>query len=566
MLRGRIRLRFDLLDQLQHLLADVVELFRRAAHDGAGRLVADKDQEFVFDELDALALVNDQNGRMKEGYLYDPQGRLAARLDSGAQVVESIVHDGVQMVESFDSGGSLRWPANWGPGLDNLVSLTTQGTEYFTINDGKANIVGWVSSQTGNLEAFAEYTPEGRGTYTDDANSTLCEEVDSIRCAKPFGLPFGFHSGYSSSTTGLVYFRNRWYSPEAAQWLSHDPLGFVDSFNLYAFNAFDPVNLVDPLGFDADSLSGAALETGAADTGIVKLPKPDMDLFWTLACALNATCRDRDRSYVRNENSSPLVDDATAARVEDLVADGLAGAAGIGLGFACSMLPGCQKVPSSSRALGSHERAFNIGVVAGSAVAAVAGTVEMIGGALAAAGVLPEALSEVGLPAVPVTVEGSRLLLTHGAIAIAQAGNVAAAATLQVAMSSTGGPGDGPPKPKPSAPEDSAGTSKNGGGRAETNVPETKSVDQLLEGTTKRPPTMGSAKQYEKAGGFEQANKDFDALGLSDVRDLGGGVRVGKLSTGEYVNVRPTSGGKGGVPGPPTLEIQYNKPVKIRYE
>ncbi|MEW6434150.1 MAG: RHS repeat-associated core domain-containing protein [Myxococcota bacterium] len=61
-------------------------------------------------------------------------------------------------------------------------------------------------------------------------------------------MPFGFHTALKSEGTGLLYFRNRWYSTTAGQWLSRDALGPVDSHNLYAFNGFDSVNFVDPWG------------------------------------------------------------------------------------------------------------------------------------------------------------------------------------------------------------------------------------------------------------------------------------------------------------------------------
>lgn len=159
------------------------------------------------------------------------------------------MHDGAQMVESFDRKGNVLWSASWASGIDDLISIYKEDGEYLAIEDGKANIVGWYLSSK-DLVSFTEYTPEGRGRYFDDYHGTVCEEVDDVRCPKPFDLPFGFHSAYSSSTTGLVYFRNRWYSPEAAQWLSQDPLGFVDSFDLYAFNAFDSVNFFDPMGLE----------------------------------------------------------------------------------------------------------------------------------------------------------------------------------------------------------------------------------------------------------------------------------------------------------------------------
>lgn len=98
--------------------------------------------------------------------------------------------------------------------------------------------------------------------------------------------------------------------------------------------------------------------------------------------------------------------------------------------------------------------------------------------------------------------------------------------------------------------------SLGGGGGSAKNT-----VDDILEGTTPGPKTKGRTTQVEKPGGFDQANKDFDALGLSDVRPIDGGGRVGKLPDGRTVIVRPQS-----THGAPTLEVQAGKnKIKIRY-
>lgn len=85
-------------------------------------------------------------------------------------------------------------------------------------------------------------------------------------------------------------------------------------------------------------------------------------------------------------------------------------------------------------------------------------------------------------------------------------------------------------------------------------------IDQVLKNTTARPATKGRARQYDKNGGINQANADFDSMALSNIRNIPNG-RMGKMKDGTMVNVRSTSSGK-----EPTLEIQIpKKPIKIRY-
>lgn len=53
---------------------------------------------------------------------------------------------------------------------------------------------------------------------------------------------------FSEPATGLIYARARWYDPSTGSFLTPDPLGYVDSSNLYAFAGGDPINGRDPRG------------------------------------------------------------------------------------------------------------------------------------------------------------------------------------------------------------------------------------------------------------------------------------------------------------------------------
>ena len=94
-----------------------------------------------------------------------------------------------------------------------------------------------------------------------------------------------------------------------------------------------------------------------------------------------------------------------------------------------------------------------------------------------------------------------------------------------------------------------------------------KSVDKVLEGAKPGNKTKGPTTQYEKTGGYGQAEKDFYSLDLEkgSVRDRtdekGKRIKTGRLRDGRNVNVRENS-----TEGHPTLEIQSGKNrIKVRY-
>lgn len=86
-------------------------------------------------------------------------------------------------------------------------------------------------------------------------------------------------------------------------------------------------------------------------------------------------------------------------------------------------------------------------------------------------------------------------------------------------------------------------------------------VEDLTSTSSKGQETTGRSKLFERTGGSNAANKEFDALSPSDIKDIPSG-RVGKLPDGRTVIVRERS-----TDGRPTLEIQSGKNrIKFRYD
>jgi len=89
----------------------------------------------------------------------------------------------------------------------------------------------------------ARKTASGSSTYTLGLNVWQTGDL-SQECS---GL--SFQGLWTDPVTGIAYARNRWYDARTASWLSEDPMGAVDSPNLYAFVGWGPHMYTDPYGY-----------------------------------------------------------------------------------------------------------------------------------------------------------------------------------------------------------------------------------------------------------------------------------------------------------------------------
>lgn len=198
-------------------------------HDGAGRVTTEFGRTYAYDDFHALVRAGATVGPTAQGFQYDGVGRLIAvrRGTAGWPVEEEVAYDGTQMVAGWDGAGTGTWSATWGQGVDNLVSVkpAPDAAEVMALKDGRGSVVGYYRGEatTPGLWVTADYTPEGRVRQRDWVAGTSCDETGSTQCPRLGGVPFGFHGAYKSPAHGLLYFRNRWYSVEAGQWLCSAP-------------------------------------------------------------------------------------------------------------------------------------------------------------------------------------------------------------------------------------------------------------------------------------------------------------------------------------------------------
>ncbi|MES2995469.1 MAG: RHS repeat-associated core domain-containing protein, partial [Verrucomicrobiota bacterium] len=120
-------------------------------------------------------------------------------------------------------------------GVGGLLAIHENGATYVPVYDGSGNIIALVDAQTG-----AQLAAWKRGPFGEP----LEKRGDTSLC------PFGFATHFTDEETGLVYFGYRYYSPVTGRWLSREPLGETESFNLFDYCHGDPVNKVDRIGLD----------------------------------------------------------------------------------------------------------------------------------------------------------------------------------------------------------------------------------------------------------------------------------------------------------------------------
>lgn len=238
--------------QLQQVRIDRTP--RSVQHNAAGQVREDGGLQLSFDPRGYLATVA-RAGQIVESYFYDASGRLAGVGAPGSGAPNQVfAYDGVQMVAAMSASNQPLWEAVWGPGVDRLVLWRdlVNGVDHTVLADYRNSVAATWNAAAGRIVNTADYDPEGRLTLRDPAGNVACSERSSgAVCASPGRMPFAFATAWRSSATGLVHMRHRWYSPELAQFISHDPLGYVDSYNAYAYAGFDPINRADPFGLSA---------------------------------------------------------------------------------------------------------------------------------------------------------------------------------------------------------------------------------------------------------------------------------------------------------------------------
>ncbi|KAG8532348.1 uncharacterized protein KY384_002833 [Bacidia gigantensis] len=117
---------------------------------------------------------------------------------------------------------------------------------------------GLETDDTGKILSYEEYSPFGISTFLATTTTTAETDIPSNH---------RFASYDRDAETGLSHCGLRYYSPSLSRFLSPDPLGSIDSTNLYLYCGADPINFRDPsgtVGEEVETLAPQPVKPGSS--------------------------------------------------------------------------------------------------------------------------------------------------------------------------------------------------------------------------------------------------------------------------------------------------------------
>jgi len=125
----------------------------------------------------------------------------------------------------------------------NIVSMNLNGTEYYYVRNAQGDITGLI---------------DGSGTqvvsYTYDTWGKLVSTTGTLASTVGAKNPYRYRGYRYDTETGLYYLQSRYYNPEWRRFINVDGYlgtpGELLSFNMFAYCKNNPINMVDPSGYN----------------------------------------------------------------------------------------------------------------------------------------------------------------------------------------------------------------------------------------------------------------------------------------------------------------------------
>jgi RHS repeat-associated protein len=237
------------------------------SHDASGNLKTKGQITYQWDVRDRLVGITGSG--VTASFSYDALERRLSKTVN-AQTL-SYQYDGADIIQDSNSQYLQ------GVGIDDVLSRTTNGNNEYYLKDHLGSTVA-LADQSGNLATQYSYSPYGQVSKTGTSSGN-----------------YFTYTGREDDSTGIYYYRARYYSSDLKRFTAEDPAGFGggDS-NLYSYVGGNPISGRDPSGLITVFQTGINSESGTLGKSLGYGPLQDKYV------ELKST-KDRDPGSAGNE-------------------------------------------------------------------------------------------------------------------------------------------------------------------------------------------------------------------------------------------------------------------------
>lgn len=185
-----------------------------------------------------------ERGRFSESYHYDLGGR---RLSRKGTKVQRYFYLGEMELGSLNESGyitQLKVPSDPNLPDSRAIAIELESEVYVPIYDLDGSVGCLVDLESREVVESYAYTAFGEEVIRNRSGSLIATSF--------VGNPWRYRGKRVDEESGLIWFGYRYYDSAIGRWLTRDPLGTVDSLNLYLYAHNNPIKYIDRMGLEVE--------------------------------------------------------------------------------------------------------------------------------------------------------------------------------------------------------------------------------------------------------------------------------------------------------------------------
>lgn len=206
-------------------------------YDSNGNMTNDGTHTYQYNYNNRLISVDDGQTAT---YKYDALNRRIQKTVVSTNSTTNYYYVGDQAVEERNADDEVLSTYIFGISIDDILQMKRGGNTYYYHKNHLGSVVA-LTNASGNLVERYEYDSYGQPSFFD-ANDNALEQ-------SAVGNAILFTGRDYDAETSFYYYRARTMHPSLGRFMQHDPLMYVDGYNIYGYVGNRPTKFVDPIGY-----------------------------------------------------------------------------------------------------------------------------------------------------------------------------------------------------------------------------------------------------------------------------------------------------------------------------